>query len=404
MAKSVASPFSMSPLERRASGWLASIYALRMFGLFLIFPIFAIYGKALEGGQEKYLIALAVSIYGLTQAFLQIAYGSASDRFGRKPVIIFGLILFALGGAIAAMSTHIMGVIAGRALQGAGAVSAAVTAFIADHTRDEVRTKAMAMVGMSIGLTFAAAMVIAPPLAAWIGLSGIFWLTTVLALCAIIVIMFAVPDAPTKAEPAETIRHGDVLFNPQLFRLNLGVFVLHATMTGLFLLIPTKLIELGGLLAPEHWKVYLPVVVLSFFFMVPLMIVAEKRGYIRPIFLCAIALLFVTLLSAPLLSEMALKGLVIFLFLFFVAFNLLEAMQPSLVSRLAPPQLKGFAIGVYNTTQSLGLALGGILAGAVTKRLGDNSVFYVCAGLTALWFLATFNMQPPSKSNPQSEK
>ena len=385
----------MTPSERRASGWLASIFALRMLGLFLILPVFAIYGRELPGGQEAYLIGLAISIYGLTQAMFQIPFGAASDRFGRKPVIVAGLIVFAAGSVIAALSTNIAGVIAGRAIQGAGAISAAVSAFIADSTRDEVRTKAMAMVGGSIGLTFAFSLIAAPPLTAWIGLSGLFWLTAVLACLGIVVVLWGVPPTPVREEQPEPIRHGDVLFNPQLLRLNIGVFVLHVCQTALFVVVPTLLVDRGALPAPSHWQVYLPVIVVSFVLMVPPMIMAERRGKLREVFLGAIALLMVAMLAAPALTHTALAGLVTFLMLFFIAFNLLEAMQPSLVSRLAPAHVKGFAMGVYNTTQAFGLFLGGIVGGALAKRFGDNMVFYVCAALAAIWFVAAFSMQPP---------
>jgi len=385
----------MTPSERRASGWLASIFALRMLGLFLILPVFAIYGRELPGGQEAYLIGLAISIYGLTQAMFQIPFGAASDRFGRKPIIVAGLLVFAVGSVIAALSDNVAGVIAGRAVQGAGAISAAVSAFIADSTRDEVRTKAMAMVGGSIGLTFAFSLIAAPPLTAWIGLSGLFWLTAVLACLGIAVVIWAVPPAPVREEQPEPLRHGDVLFNPQLLRLNIGVFVLHVCQTALFVVVPTLLVERGLLPAPSHWQVYLPVIVVSFVVMVPPMIMAEKRGRLREVFLGAIALLVIAMLAAPALTHTALAGLVTFLMLFFIAFNLLEAMQPSLVSRLAPPRVKGFAMGVYNTTQAFGLFLGGIVGGALAKRFGDNMVFYVCAALAAIWFVAAFSMQPP---------
>ena len=392
----------MTPLERRASGWLASIYALRMLGLFLILPVFSIYGRELKGGQEAYLIGLAMTIYGLTQASLQIAFGAASDRFGRKPVIVFGLLVFVVGSAVAAMSETIAGVIVGRAIQGAGAVSAAVSAFIADSTRDEVRTKAMAMVGGTIGATFALALVAAPPLTAAIGLSGLFWLMAGLACVGIAVVTWLVPVAPIRQEPPTVIRHGDVLFNPQLLRLNIGAFVLHVCQTALFIVIPVMLLERGMLASAEHWKVYLPVLIFSFVAMIPLMIAAEKKGLLRGVFLFAIALLLLTLLAAPSFFNDSLAGLVVFLSLFFIAFNLMEAMQPSLVSRIAPPYIKGFAMGVYNTTVSLGFALGGIIGGTAAKRFGDNAVFYVCAGLTALWFVAAWNMRPPARVTAKS--
>ncbi len=387
----------MTPLERRASGWLASIVALRLFGLFIILPVFAIYGRDLPGGQEPYLIGLAISIYGFTQGLFQLPFGAASDRFGRKPVIIAGLIVLVIGSIVAATSTTIMGVVFGRALQGAGAVSAAVSAFIADSTRDEVRTKAMATVGATVGLTFAVALVIAPPLTAWIGLSGVFWITAVLALCGVAVVAWVVPDAPLNPPAAEPMRRGDVLFDPQLLRLNVGVFVTFICQTAIFVVIPTLLVERGLLPAPQHWMVYAPVILISLAVMIPPMLAAERRGKVRSVFLGAIATMTVAMLIAPFAVDAALTGLVVFLLLFFIALNLVEALQPSLVSRLAPPHLKGFAMGVYNTTQAFGLALGGILGGTLAKRFGDNAVFYVCAGLTALWFVVAWSMVPPGK-------
>ena len=388
----------MTPLERRASGWLASIVALRLFGLFLILPVFAIYGRDLPGGEEAYLIGLAISVYGLTQGLFQLPFGAASDRFGRKPVILLGLAILVIGSVVAAMSTTISGVIVGRALQGAGAVSAAVSAFIADSTRDEVRTKAMAMVGGMVGITFAVSLIGAPPLVAVVGLSGLFWITAFLTLCGMAVVAWVVPAAPIKPAPAEPLRHGDVLFNPQLLRLNVGVFVLFICQTAIFVVVPTLLVERGMLPSPQHWMVYAPVLVLSFAAMIPPMLAAEKRGKTREVFLGAVATLFIAMLVAPFAIDEALTGIVVFLLLFFIALNLLEALQPSLVSRLAPPHLKGFAMGVYNTTQAFGLFFGGILGGALAKRFGDNAVFYVCAGLTALWFVAAWNMKPPAKA------
>ena len=392
----------MTPLERRASGWLASIVALRLFGLFIILPVFAIYGRELPGGQEPYLIGLAISIYGFTQGLFQLPFGAASDRFGRKPVIIVGLVVLVIGSVVAAMSTTIMGIVLGRALQGAGAVSAAVSAFIADSTRDEVRTKAMATVGAAVGVTFAIALIIAPPLTAWIGLSGVFWITAVLAMCGVAVVFWIVPNAPLNPPPAEQMRRGDVLFNPQLLRLNIGVFVTFICQTAIFVVVPTLLVERGLLPAPQHWMVYAPVMVISFAVMIPPMIRAERHGKVREVFLGAIVTMMAAMLIAPFAVNAALAGIVIFLLLFFIALNLLEALQPSLVSRLAPPHLKGFAMGVYNTTQAFGLALGGILGGTLAKRFGDNAVFYVCAGLTALWFVAAWNMKPPARVTAKS--
>lgn len=388
---------TLTSTERRATLWLASIYALRMFGLFSILPVFAVVGRELKGGDQAYLIALAISIYGLTQALLFIAYGAASDRFGRKPVIAFGLVVFAIGSLVAALSDSVTGIIVGRALQGAGAVSSAVTALLADCTREAVRTKAMASIGASIAATFALSLVIAPPLVGAIGVHGLFWITAGCALLAIVVLYTRVPDAPVQPEPAETLHHGDVLFHPQLFRLNLGVFVLHAAQTALFVVMPPLLVGIGNVPTAQHWAIYLPVLLASVLLMWKPMLAAERRGRARAVFRFAIALLGVTFLCGPTATAFGLTGLVVFLVAFFWAFNLLEAMQPSLVSRVAPAHMKGFAMGVYNTTQAMGLFLGGVLGGIVTKRLGDNSVFYWCAGLCALWLVVAWQMKMPEK-------
>jgi len=393
----------MTPLERRASGWLASIYGLRMLGLFLILPVFAIYAPLLRGGATTYQIGLAFGIYGATQAFLHVAFGTASDRFGRKPVIVFGLVLFALGAVIAALSETVTGIVIGRAIQGAGAVSSAVSAFVADSTRPEVRTKAMAMVGGTIGMVFSLSMVIAPPLTAWIGLSGLFWLTAALAVIGIIVVLFVIPSVPRAGNDSdEVVRHGEVMFDPQLLRLNIGAFVLHLCQTAIFVVVPPMLVAGGGLPSAQHWWVYLPIMVITFAAMVPPMLAAERRGKARQVFLVGIGLLLIAMLAAPVLTRGALAGLAGFLLLFFMAFNLLEAMQPSLVSKLAPPRLKGFAMGVYGTTQSAGLALGGFIGGSLARHFGDNAVFYVCAALAALWFVAAYSMTPPPVKSKES--
>jgi predicted MFS family arabinose efflux permease len=296
---------------------------------------------------------------------------------------------------VAALSTSIYGVLVGRVLQGLAAISSAVTALTADSTRDEVRTKAMAMIGVSIGMSFIAAMVISPIVAGYVGLAGIFWMNAVLGIAALLVLFFVIPDAPIRDEPATMVRHGDVLFDPNLWRLNLGAFALHACQTAMFVIVPTMLVKNGGLPSPEQWKVYLPVVVGSFMLMLFPMVIAEKRGKMREVFLFGIAMLVAALIFGGVTGGTSLTLLAILLFLFFFAFNLLESMQPSLVSRLAPPAVKGFALGVFGTTRAAGFFIGGIVGGAVSKHFGNNAVFYVCAALAAIWFVAAFSMQPP---------
>lgn len=380
----------MSRTEIRSGTSLASIFALRMLGLFLILPVFSIYAKGLPGGESATLVGLAMGIYGLTQSFGQIPFGAASDKYGRKPVIIAGLILFALGSFIAAVATDISWVIIGRAVQGAGAISAAVTAFIADSTREEHRTKAMAMVGGSIGLTFALSLVAAPLLFKLIGMGGIFALTGILSVLAILVVMYVVPAAP--ALPAQRVPFSEVLRNGELMRLNFGVFALHLMQMAMFVVLPSALISYADLPLAEHWKVYLPVVLASFVLMLPAIFIGEKRGKMKQVFVGAIALLLLVqlgmwqFLSNPML-------LIALLFLFFVAFNIMEASLPSLVSRIAPPAAKGAALGVYNTLQSLGLFCGGALGGWLKQHSGPSSVFILGTALTLGWLIIASNMQ-----------
>ena len=386
----------MTSAERRAGIGLASIFALRMLGLFLILPVFSIYAKELPSGNDMALVGLALGAYGLTQTFLQIAYGAASDRFGRKPVIVFGLLLFAVGSFVAGASTDIYGIIGGRVLQGAGAISAAVTALAADLTREQHLTKTMAMIGSSIGLVFALSMVGAPLLYSGIGMSGIFNLTGVLSLLAIVVVLKLVPAAPAIPRQPGWASFVEVLTHPQLLRMNYGVFTLHLIQTAMWILVPSALVSSGHLPLGEHWKVYLPAVLLSFVVMVPAIIAAEKHGKMKLVFNAAIALLFVVQLGFGLLGA-GVYALAFWLTLFFVAFNVLEATQPSLISRIAPPHAKGAALGIYNTTQSLGLFLGGTLGGALVKYSGPGSVWLVCSVLALAWlgFGLTMTMPAP---------
>jgi len=374
--------------ELRASASLASIFALRMLGLFLILPVFAVHARGLPGGDDPALVGLAMGVYGLTQAVLHLPFGLASDRFGRKPVIVAGLVLFALGSFVAAGADTVAGVVVGRAIQGAGAISAAITAFIADSTRDSQRTKAMAMVGGSIGLTFALSLVLAPVAYAVVGMDGLFVATGVLALLAIVVMLFVVPQAPrAPATAGPQARLRDVALEPDLLRLNLGILVLHCVQMAMFVVVPGWLVERAGLPLSEHWKLYLGVVVASFALMVPPMIAGERRGRMRAVFLGAVALLaLVALLFAA--QPGGLWPMAGLLLAFFAGFNILEASLPSLVSRLAPPNAKGAALGIYNTTQAIGLFAGGAIGGWIQSRWGGGAVFAMCAALLVVWWAA----------------
>ena len=385
----------MTSTERRSGAALASIFALRMLGLFLILPVFAIYAKDLPGGDDVALVGFALGAYGLTQALLQIAYGVASDRFGRKPVIVAGLLLFIVGSFVAAFANDIYGVIAGRVLQGAGAISAAVTALAADLTREQHLTKVMAMIGSSIGLVFALSMVGAPLLFALIGMEGIFALTGVLAILAIYVVLKVVPAAPAIPRRPGWPSFVEVLANRQLLRMNFGVFTLHLVQTAMWVLLPSMLVHTGGLAIAEHWKVYLPAVLVSFVIMVPAIIAAEKHGRMKLVFNAAIALLVVVQIGFAFFGD-GVYALGFWLTLFFVAFNVLEATQPSLISRIAPAHAKGAALGVYNTTQSLGLFLGGVLGGALAKHSGAQAVWIACAVLALCWLGLGLSMSMPT--------
>lgn len=385
------------PTERRAIFSLASIYALRMMGMFMILPVFALYGETLEGYAPA-LIGVAIGIYGLTQAILQIPFGMASDRFGRKPVITVGLIVFAIGSVVAASADTMLGVIIGRAIQGAGAIAAAVMALTADLTREEQRLKGMAVIGMSIGVSFACSLVVGPVLNGWIGVDGIFWLTAVLALGAIGVLHYVVPrpvrtsfHRDTQTAPAQI---KNVIRDPQLLRIDFGILVLHMMLTATFVALPLALRDNAGLASVHHWYVYLPVMVVAMGLMVPFVIIAEKKRRMKAVFSAAVLILAVAEL-AFMLFDHSLAGIVFGLFLFFTAFNILEATLPSLVAKVVSPDNKGTAMGVYSTSQFAGAFLGGVLGGWLHGVVGLEAVFGLCAVMAVIWFFVAATMQSP---------
>ena len=387
----------MSSGETRAASGLALVFAFRMLGMFMVLPVLATYGMDLAGATPA-LIGLAIGAYGLTQAIFQIPFGIISDRIGRRPVIYLGLIVFALGSVLAANSDSIWGVIAGRILQGAGAISAAVMALLSDLTREQHRTKAMAMIGMTIGLSFAVAMVVGPLLTRAFGLSGLFLATGAMALCGIVIVMFMVPRSTGTLQHREsgvakqallpTLRH------PDLLRLDLGIFVLHAMLMSSFIALPLALVEKAGLPKEQHWWVYLTALLISFFAMIPFIIYGEKKRKMKRVLLGAVATLMLTELFFWQFGD-SLRALVIGTVVFFTAFNLLEASLPSLISKVSPAGGKGTAMGVYSTSQFLGSALGGILGGWLFQHGGLSVVFLGGAGLAALWLAFAVTMREP---------
>jgi MFS family permease len=396
MAES-SSQSTMSNDEKRASIGLAGIFSMRMLGLFMILPVMSLYTEDLDG-MTPLLLGLAISIYGLTQAMLQIPFGLMSDRFGRKRIITIGLLLFVTGSIVAAMSTTIYGIIIGRALQGGGAVAAAVMALAADLTSEQNRTKIMATIGISIGISFGIAMVLGPVMASFFGLSGIFWFTAVLATIGIIILHKVVPQPKAltlhkDAEPIPALM-GKVLKDGELIRLDIGIFCLHLVMTAMFVVLPLLMRGKLGIAAEDHWMIYLPVLSLSVIAMVPFVIIAEKKRKMKLVFVSAVGILSAASLGLFLFGD-TLWGMIASLLIFFMAFNLLEATLPSLISKIAFAGGKGTAMGVYSSAQFFGAFCGGLMGGLVWEGYGLTSVFLVCSGVLFVWFLIALSMKAP---------
>ena len=386
----------MTSMEKRATLSLAGIYALRMLGLFMILPVLSLFAEKLTGSTPL-LIGLSISIYGLSQALLQIPFGLMSDRFGRKKIIIAGLLLFAAGSVVAAVSTTIYGVLCGRALQGAGAIAAAIMALVADLTQEVHRTKAMATIGLSIGASFGVAVTMGPVIAGFMGVQGIFWVTATLAILAIAGLIYVVPD-PVKSKvhrDAELVpaQIGHVLKNADLLRLNYGIFTLHLILTASFVVIPLLMRDVG-LDAKQHWLVYLPVFVVSMVLAVPFVILSEKKRKMKAVFIGAIAVVIAAEIGL-LQFHGSLPGIIGFLGLFFCGFNLLEATLPSLISKTAPGDMKGTAMGFYSSSQFLGAFIGGAAGGWSYGEFGAVTVFIVCAIAGFSWLLISITMTQP---------
>jgi MFS family permease len=389
---------SMTASERRASFGLASIYGLRMLGLFIILPIFSVYSEQLRGGESHLLMGIALGAYGLTQAILQIPAGWMSDRYGRKPVIYGGLMVFALGSFIAASADSIYWVIAGRAVQGAGAINAAVMALTADLTREEVRTRAMAMIGMTIGVTFSLSLILSPILNGILGVPGIFALTGVLAMLAMLVVHFVIPDPlitrfHSDTETSRKRLHG-VLRNKDLLRLDFGIFAVHVVLMSVFMQVPF-LLQADKLDISEHWKVYLPVMLAAFLLMLPLILFAEKKDKVKQVFMLSIILAVIAEIML-LFAQQSLWSIGAALLVFFTAFNVLEAKLPALISNVAPLSARGTAMGVYSSVQFLGAFFGAAAGGALMQFVGGDAVFVFDIIVLLLWLVVASGMKPPA--------
>jgi MFS family permease len=388
----------MKTHEFRAAGSLAAVFSVRLLGLFMIYPVFAAYARNLSGANP-YLIGEALGIYGLSQGLLQIPFGLLSDRIGRKVMIVLGLLLFAIGSAVAAVSTSIGGVIVGRALQGSGAVGSVILALVADLTNEENRTKAMALIGITIGLSFMVALVAGPIVANFIGVPGIFWLMVGLALLGIAITEFVVPNPrrirvhrDAEAVPALI---GAVLRDKELLRLDFGIFALHAMLTASFLVVPGLLRATLNLPMRNQWFVYLPVLFISVAVMLPAIIIAEKHRRMKGVFVGAVAALALSQIMLY-FAAANLFALLAALVVFFSAFNVMEAILPSLITKSAPAEAKGTAMGLYSSSQFLGIFIGGLIGGWAHQVGGSDGVFVLTAVIALGWLVAATTMAQPS--------
>lgn len=385
---------ALSKLEQKTAVSLALVFGLRMLGLFMIMPVFAIYGRDLIGYSPLW-VGIVIGAYGLTQAMLQIPMGQLSDRIGRKPVIIAGLGLFCLGSIVAGMADSVYGVAFGRILQGTGAVASAILALAADITREQQRPKVMAVIGMCIGLSFAFSLVAGPVLAQWIGLKGIFFVTAALAIVGMLVVHYIVPNVTTKAPAGDASTNKNklraMLRDPQLLRLDVGIFLLHLTLTAVFVSLPFEL-EAAGLVGEHHWWIYFPALLLSFVLMVPMLIIAAKKKMNKQFFLFAIALMGIALCVMGFANgNLWLFGLAVVLY--FTAFNFLEASLPAMISMSAPAGAKGSAMGIYSTSQFAGAFCGGIIAGSLYSQLGSQGLFFIIAAVMIVWFIISLGLE-----------
>ncbi len=392
-----APPPTMPPIERRVVAALAGIFSLRMLGLFMFLPVFSVHAHEYPG-HTPLLIGVAIGIYGLTQGIFQVPFGILSDRFGRKPVIAAGLVVFALGSVVAALADDIWGIVAGRALQGMGAVAAAVMALASDLTGETHRTRVMAIIGASIGAAFALALILGPVVTEAAGVSGLFWATAALAALAIVLLCLGVPAPPRMASPRGSALAGlaTALRDGQMLRLNAGIFILHAVMIATFVALPIALRDRAGIDVADHWKVYLGVLLASIVFTAPLVVIADRANRSRAVMLLGIVLLGAALagLTGVSAGSIVLIGCMV---VYFTGFNTLEASLPAMVSRVAPMQARGAALGVYSTMQYLGAFAGGVTGGWLLGAGGERAALAACAGLCAGWLLIAAGLREPRR-------
>lgn len=385
----------LSRIEKKVAFSLAGVFGLRMMGLFMIMPVFALYGQHLTGFSPLW-VGIAIGAYGLTQALLQIPMGILSDKFGRKPIILGGLVMFAIGSLIAASADSIYMVVIGRAVQGMGAIAAAVLALASDLTRDEQRTKVMAIIGMCIGFSFALALLVGPIIAEHLGLHGIFLMTAAFAVLGMVIVQFFVPNPVTHAPKGDTsaapAKLKAMLKNPQLLRLDAGIFILHLTLTAVFVALPFVLVQ-AGFPKEEHWKLYFPTFIGAFFLMVPLIIIGVKKKNTKATF--QISLLIMLAALAILAISNQFWAITVAILFFFTAFNYLEASLPSLIAKFCPVGDKGSAMGVYSTSQFLGAFCGGMMGGSMYQFVGSTGVFIFALVLVAIWLLLSIGMKNP---------
>ena len=385
----------LNRLEKQISFVLSIVYSLRLLGIFLLLPVFSIYASQLAGGDDRFWIGLAFGLYGLMQAACQLPLGVLSDRFGRKKIIVAGLSVFALGSFLCAFADNIFMLSFARAVQGAGAVSAAVVALLADTTRDEVRTRAMSLIGASIGLTFSGSLIVAPILDRFIGVSGVFILTGVGAILGIFLILFAIPKEETFFRQPEKMNFTAVLKNADLWRLNFGIFALHAAQMAMFIALPFVLQDLGFVKA-DLWKIYFPVTLIGVILMIPAVIVGEVKHKLKAVLLLSIVLLLAAQFGLSLSHNI--MPIVFVLSLYFIGLNIAESVLPSAVSKIAPKELKGTAMGIYNTAMSLGLFSGSVIGGLLLQRFDSSIVFIFCGGLMLLWLVVSLFLPQLVKS------